>query len=173
MATDYIEHIETHKNIENGVQQTTKTITISKIKRRPTPLYSLIFDESVDRLTALPSTQLRVMLQLQRLTTIEHHTTIDLSTYARKRICSALNIGSSTLSNALSHLRKKSLIRDIDSNSGLIQINPSIFWRGSLATVHRFREQYDYEPALDFDRVTDGPLSDSAQKSLEAESNVS
>ncbi|MCK7633637.1 MULTISPECIES: hypothetical protein [unclassified Shewanella] len=173
MATDYIEHIETHKNIENGVQKTTKTTTISKVKRRSTPLYSSIFHESVDCLTALPSTQLRVMLQLQRLMTIEHHTTIDLSTYARKRICKALNIRSTTLSNALSHLRKKSLIRDIDSNSGLIQINPYIFWRGDLAKVHRFRDQYAYEPALDFDRITDGPLSDRALKSLEAESNVS
>lgn len=142
MAFDLVETTERSYSNKDGIKTSRTDVKMKTIKRLPTPLFSALFDDGVDQLTALPSNQLKVILQLQKRMNIDGSGLIDLSTYERKCICKQLNIAPGTLSNALTALRKRGFLVDVDSNAGLLLLNPDLILRGKLSKVHDKRVEY-------------------------------
>lgn len=132
-------------NEETVVDKVTGEVMNSKIQmnsitKETEPSYIKLYLDDMKNLNGLSGFEYDILLELIKLSSYEN--IFNTSKYYREIICKNLNVKDQTVKNAISCLRKKSIIFTV--SSGVARLNPYLFGKGTWKDIKALRLTVEY-----------------------------
>ena len=126
--------LESGKAIESTEQQE-RTV---KVEQEPN--FIKLYLQDICKLNDLPKTSSKLLNELLKYTAYDNM--ILIPTYVKEKLAQELNMNIGTVSNSLSKLTKKGILKR--EGKGAYRLNPFFFGKGKWTEIKKIRAEWEY-----------------------------
>lgn len=131
---------ESKIDLETGKVKEIEQTTERTVKIEQEPSFIKLYLQDICKLNDIPKTGSKLLNELLKYTAYDNM--ILIPTYVKEKISKDLNMNIGTVSNSLSKLTKKGILRR--EGKGAYRLNPFFFGKGKWSDIKKIRMEWEY-----------------------------